>query len=144
MRGQRGLSLLEMLLALAILAIVLAFSAAGWLRYRDTVQAREAQQTLAQALGRARSEARRRSSHQDITWTLGSGEFQVNGRTIRLPHGYVIRRTLPASANSLRYTAPFGRVTATNKQFVLASPSGRESAVNIIGVTGKVVRANAR
>jgi prepilin-type N-terminal cleavage/methylation domain-containing protein len=133
----RGFTLLELLMVIAIIGII---SAAGLMLFqRLAAQTRlsEATQTLVQALNRARSEARRTSTDQTVTWTINTKSLMVNTKTISLPYDTTLIQ--PASS-SLTYSAPFGRMSGDDLEFRLQGAPGLESTVRVIGTTGKVVR----
>lgn len=141
-------TLLELLIVLAILAILLPL-ALNWVgRYTAVQQVRQAQQEFVQILNRARSQARRTSTD----WSV---EIQADKKTIKLKQGVtdVDTLVLPSGAqisgstpttSSIVFTAPFGRKDAVDVGFSLQPTWAIVTAkVNIIGVIGKVVAVDA-
>lgn len=131
-----GLSLLETLLFLAILAVILALGGFWWQGLREQMQLREAAAQFAVDLGRARAEARRQG--QDWRVTVGTGGSYwiglVGNQVARnLPYGVVFR-----NQGQLTFTAPYGLLDVPDRTFTLALRT-RELKVNVIGLTGKVV-----
>lgn len=138
MRASReaGLSLLETLLFLALLAVLLGLGGFWWQGLREELRLREAGAQLAVDLGRARAEARR----QGQDWRVevdGEDRYRVG------PVGSEVRRTLPGGAvfrnqGQVTFTAPYGLVDVPDRSFTLAI-GGRQLRVNVVGLTGKVV-----
>jgi prepilin-type N-terminal cleavage/methylation domain-containing protein len=134
-----GFTLLELLLVLAVLAILLGIAVNGYSRYRAGLELRQAQQTFVQELNRARSEARRLSQTQRITWTdkavlIGTREIPLSDSdniTVRNLNGQT----------TLNYTAPYGRVIASEYKFELRGRGDLTAMVYVYGVTGKVKAA---
>jgi prepilin-type N-terminal cleavage/methylation domain-containing protein len=132
----RGFTLLELLLVLAVLAVLLGIAVTGYSRYRAGLELRQAQQTFVQELNRARSEARRLSQTQNITWT--DKTIVVGTREISLSDsGNVTVRNLN-NQTTLNYTAPYGRVIASEYKFELRGRGDLTAMVYVYGVTGKV------
>jgi prepilin-type N-terminal cleavage/methylation domain-containing protein len=135
----QGFTLLELLIVLSVLAILLGIAVTGYSRYRAGLELRQAQQTFVQELNRARSEARRLSQTQSITWT--DKTIVIGPREIPLSDsGNITLRNLNSQTN-LNYTAPYGRVIASEYKFELRGRGDLSTMVYVYGVTGKVKAA---
>jgi prepilin-type N-terminal cleavage/methylation domain-containing protein len=141
MTNQRGFSLIELLIVLAILAVVMVIGYASLRPLMLDSRVRSAAAEVATSLQRARSFAQRQNV--DATWEL------VNANTYRLvldtrvvehtlPEGLTF--TAPSPGTQITYTAPYGeRASAAVK--VVVSGYGRQSEIRVVGVTGKVIRS---
>ncbi len=133
-----GFSLLEILAALAIFGLLTAFGLNGFSNWSASAQVREAQHNLAQAINKARSDSRRTSVDQKISWTLSPPSISIAGKAITLPNSVVL--TGPTD-NNFSYVAPYGRTDKNQDwEFTLKNKSGVVSIVRVQGVTGRVVR----
>jgi prepilin-type N-terminal cleavage/methylation domain-containing protein len=134
--GTGGFTLLELLIVLSILAIFLGLAVTGYSRYRWSLELRQAQQTFVQELNRARSEARRLSQSQRVTWT--DKTVLLGEREIPLSESGAVTLVLIKGAKSLEYGAPYGTVRSTEYEFELRGRGNLSNKVYVYGVTGKV------
>lgn len=153
MNGRHGgFTLLEMLVVLAVIAILLSIGFFSYRRYIARQNLTEAQQSLAQALNTARSESRRLSLDRRVQWKKGgnlltvlSGDGATKIRDVPIPNGLTLtsKDTSPVGTTlNFTYTAPYGRTDAINTEFDLVNNTyGMTAIVRVIGVTGKVVRS---
>lgn len=140
MAQQRGFTLLELIITLVIIGIMFSIAALGLQGFRQRLELREAQRTLVSVLNRARSDARRLSVDQTLTWQAGESVLELvagngNKREIHLSSGNVVFKT----SDTISYTAPYGRTKATPEDILLTHRRLDVPAEIIIyGVTGKV------
>jgi|GEM_PF-3151770 len=152
MHSRAAFTLLELIIVLAILAIVLPI-ALNWVGRATAVQqVRQAQQEFVQMINKARSQARRTSTDWSVeiqadkqTLKLKQGATDVE--TLVLPSGAKITGSNPVT-NTVLFTAPFGRRDDNSgifdTQFQLQPAWAIVTArVNVVGVTGKVVAVDA-
>jgi prepilin-type N-terminal cleavage/methylation domain-containing protein len=137
---KKGFTLLELLIVLAILAVLLGIAVNNYQRYRSRLELEQAQQVFVQTLNRARSDAKRLSQNQTITWT---GELLTIGeREVVLSESSGVTLVKITGANTLTYTAPYGRVASVGEyEFELQGRGDLTSKVYVYGVTGKVKAA---
>jgi len=140
-----GLSAIEIIVVLAILAILLGMGYVSFLRYQRNLVLQEAATQVASDLLQLRSQARRTSSDYEFTATQNTPNYR------RGPAGSPTNTTLPAGVSfvlgqaasfpsTLTFRAPDGTViNAGNSSFGLLGPGGNKRCVNVIGITGKVI-----
>jgi type IV pilus assembly protein PilA len=141
-----GFTLLEIIIVLAMIGILAAIGIGPLNQVVSKQRVTEAQHNLTQLFTRARSDARRTSNDQTVTWNLtpanGSPTFTLGSNTISLNNMTITMVTDSATAISeVKYEAPTGRRSnASNLQFAIKSNNNFEVYVRVIGLTGKVVR----
>jgi prepilin-type N-terminal cleavage/methylation domain-containing protein len=136
---QYGFTLLELLIVIAVVALLLGIAATNYAYYRTRLELRQAQQVLVQELNRARSDARRLSQTQVVTWTDKS--ITVGTREVTLSSSGAVTLVKLKGANSLEYSAPYGTIRSTDYAFELRGPGKLTNTVYVYGVTGKVKAA---
>ena len=137
---KRGFSLLEVLITVGVLSILLALGVWGWTNYRASLTVQQVTQQAVQDLNRARSDSRRLSQSQTVSWTAST----FAGR--ELPPNVTL-----SPAGEITYTAPFGRTdvdveedveeTETEEDLLeinVEGPGDKSARILIFGVTGKV------
>lgn len=140
--SQKGISLLEFLIVLAVLGILLGVGFVSLNAYRQSLVIREAATQVATELLSIRQQARRQSLNFSFEASAGSNTYKV-GRTNQLaskslPSG-VVFHSVPSGGGSITFLAPYGTVSAPNRTFTLRGPGNRMLSVHIVGSTGKVV-----
>jgi|GEM_PF-6689045 len=180
-RHRVGFTLLEMLIVLAILAILtpIIYSFAGRLTARQQLE--EGSQNLAQALSDARSAARKssRDSFVRVDFNTGKSVYRVRicqsvptipasgpspavpgilsaadcdsksaWKDTDLPNSIQVFQLTPSAVNvatgavDLTYSAPYSRTNLGDLRFQVRSKNYPDlvSNVNVLGVTGKVIK----
>ena len=136
----RGFSLVEMLVALAILGVLLAVGAVGLLGYLETTRLNQARQEVAAALrlvgNRALSESQpytvrvRSGTPARISWARAGSTGELGSITV--PHNV---RVSVSPNGPIQYV---GRGFPV-RQYVLTLERGSRSATVVVLTTGKVV-----
>ncbi len=137
MLSKKALSLLELILVVAIVAILLGISLLGIGLYNNRLELKTAEQILIQALNNARSNARKYSEDYSVSFDEHSFTISSNQKTKSYQLANIKLNQLKGS-KTLVYYAPYGRTKATNFEFELVSSSGQSAKVYVYGVTGKV------
>jgi prepilin-type N-terminal cleavage/methylation domain-containing protein len=144
--SKQGVSLVEFLIALAVLGILLGAGFVSLRSYQQSLIIREAATQVATELQGIRQQARR----QSVNFTF---QASANGNTYRagrssnlaslpsksLPSG-VVFQSVPSGGGIVRFDAPYGIVSSgANGSYVLRGPGNRVLNINVVGRTGKVV-----
>ncbi len=144
----RGFSLLELLLVVAIIGVLGAIATPTFRRSTDAARLNEAAAQIAADLQRVRSSAQR--TNQNATFALTSGSPQRYTLTIS---GVSTTRTLPTNVQvattpaplTLTYFAPFGEreragtpAPTARLDLTLRNRTLPPRYVKVVGVTGKV------
>lgn len=138
---KQGFTIIELLIIIAILGVLLALATNVWRGWSQRPELQSAARTVLAALNEARSDARRTSSDQQVTWDETSvtsiagldAEMQVF-----LPAG----TRITTETDTILYTAPFGRAQFPGDELRIEVVSDRFDTNNIrevivYGVTGK-------
>jgi prepilin-type N-terminal cleavage/methylation domain-containing protein len=143
---QYGFTLIELLVVMGIISILVAIAIGAYRQWRDAENFRAAQRTIFETLNQARSDARRQSRSQIISWAgeTGNSELEVctsNGscQTVAVPHGAIFD-VIDGPNTQFTYLAPFGRKNAAEIEWLISSRNNaRKAKVRVVGVTGKAV-----
>lgn len=146
MQRDGGFTIIEMLVVIAILSVLFALGFGAYRDWRDAENFRAAQRTIFETLNQARSDARRESQHQTLSWAgrTGNDRLQVcraedDCQTVTLPYGATFD-VVDGPHTTFAYTAPFGRKTATEIEWLVRSrDEERFARVRVYGVTGKAM-----
>jgi len=136
-----GLSLVEILIVLAIIAVLASLMFTSWRSQYAKLQFTKSVQTVTTELYRARSEARRSSRNVTLAWNTTntltvSNENGEILRTIELPQDLV---SINSGVGQVTYLAPYGRVFENTDQYIrLEDSKGNQRDILIIGITGKI------
>lgn len=137
-----GFSLIEILIVLAIVAILSTLAFTSWRKQYSKLQFTSSVQTVITELYRARSEARKSSQNITVTWNKTNNLITVKDesdaiiRTISLPLDTV---SIETESSEITYLAPYGQVLQNIDQYIrLVDSKNNIRDILIIGTTGKV------
>lgn len=141
---QRGFSLLELLLVIAIIGVVSAFGLSSFRAESERARINQAAAQVVADLQRARSASQR--YNQDASFSINATTTDKYELVIG---GVTSKRTLPtgaqlsaANAFTLKYSAPFGEVRDAIPSTITVKLAGRDTKpryIKVLGVTGKVI-----
>lgn len=142
---RKGYSLVEIIVALAVAAIVLGIGSVTLIGYQRNLATRQGVATVVADLTRARSQARKTSQDWQVVFSSNQTSYQIQRagvtvQTVSLPTGVRIGN-LSTSPQTVQYTAPYGlRPQGSSSLEVPVLGLGqRQGKINIVGITGKVV-----
>ena len=141
-RRAAGFSLIEMLVVLAIISILFSIGFSALQRYQKHKEVQQAQQTLISTLNQARSDARRASKDQTVSWSGDTVKVKEDGgdeRSLKLNDAGTVTITgvTGISDSKVTYQAPNARADQTSFIFTLEGRGGVSARVRVTGVTGK-------
>ncbi|WP_040779361.1 GspH/FimT family pseudopilin [Calidithermus timidus] len=145
----RGLTLLELLVSMGVLAILLGIGVSGYVNYRRSLLIREATSQFVTDLAYWRSQARKTSRSYQFVIIANSGAYQVGEYDKSTSGGFKgvpITKNLPAGAifsrvrdSTFQFFAPYGTTSAANNSIEIQALGNRKLQVNLVGLTAKVV-----
>ena len=141
-RRTAGFTLIEMLIVLAILAVIFLMGTFLFFGLNRRTTVRQGLSEIAATLNRARSESQRYNTN--VTFTLtGSNYTLTRGgvtRTYTFPTA-VATTAVSGSPTTVTYLAPYGEVQQTGTAFRVRSTTNTavSGVVGVVGLTGKVV-----
>ena len=146
---KRGLSLLELLIALAVLGLLLGLGVPNFLRWRAQAEVDEAARSLAQAFQYARAEAKRTNADRCVrVWrdgfAVGASCAALSTPTQRFSRVQVSESnyaSFPSRPLDVVFSPPYGTTDAPLKRLTLRHTRYPDltRSVHVIGVIGKVV-----
>lgn len=135
-----GFSLLELLVAIGIAAMLLAVSVPGGLRFYESMQYRQAVRDVLTMLGSAREQSINLGKPQDVSFDPLQGQISYARDTIALPEDFNLTITSAAEVNRERLGVirfyPEGG--SSGGDVSLESPSGRGVIISVDWLMGAV------
>lgn len=140
-RQHLGISLVELLIIMAIIGVMATFGIINYNNWRQREAFREKQRSFVSIINDARSQSRRMSQNQTVTWENKGGDLLVsyNGRNTTFA-GISLRKRNDTSTPSgdFVFTAPFGRRdNVTRQNIIIKDKQDRQVLLVVYGVTGK-------
>jgi prepilin-type N-terminal cleavage/methylation domain-containing protein len=143
MKRQRGVTLIEIMIVIAIISILAAIGFMSFQRYTWRSELRQAQSLLLNSINQARSDTRLKSVDTFVQWTETSVGVGDDLDTIVMKNlddnGNVTITDVEGSAvDNFFYVAPNGQRNSGNSiVFTLQGRGDLQGIVKVIGVTGK-------
>jgi prepilin-type N-terminal cleavage/methylation domain-containing protein len=139
MKRASGISLIEVLVVITVIAILMGIGFLTLQRYTWRVELQTAQQNVVQAINQARSDTRKYSADTQAKWTSSDVSYGRGSsfKTLSLSDSGQVKIT--SIAGSITYLAPLGR-RADNSTSITINLQGRgglTGTVRVIGITGK-------
>lgn len=142
-RHNKGFTVIELLIVIAILGVLLALATNAWRSWVQRQELQSAARTVLAALNEARSDARRTSQDQQVTWDETS-VTSIAGLDAEMQVFLPANTRITTDVGTILYTAPFGRAQFPGDELRIEVVSDRFTNNNtrqiiIYGVTGKAV-----
>ena len=141
---RRGYSLVELIVVLAVLAILLGVGSVTLLGYQRTLALRQGVATVFADLTRARAQSRKTSQDWQVVLTSNQSSYVVRragvaDQTVELPRGVRIG-DVGGVPLIVQYSAPYGlRPQGSSSLVIPLQGTGRQGRINVVGISGKVV-----
>ncbi len=159
MRSTKGFTLIEALIVLAILGVITALAISSFTSGRDKQAVKEGQTSFAQSIERVRSLVRRYGYDYKLTIATDNKSYTFSSQTVGAGAAVAnsapdIKGVMPSSVklqlgtgstfNIAKpiYLAPFSRLGTGTVPIcfeILSTVSSYKTAIDLVGVTGKVV-----
>ncbi len=141
-----GLTLIETLIVLVIVAILMTAGVVGMVQFRARLELRQAQQVVVREFNRARTDARRLGLDQTISWTAetitvtgADGKERITDLASSGNVKIIFEDGL--TEDSFSYNAPYSTTSSVEEDIRLrrGNMEGQnEASIFIYGVRGKV------
>jgi prepilin-type N-terminal cleavage/methylation domain-containing protein len=140
-RHKHGFTIIELLIVITVVGILLALATNAWRGWSQRQELQSAARTVLAALNEARSDARRTSQDQQVTWDETS-VTSIAGLDAELQVFLPAGTRITTDTDTVLYTAPFGRAQFPGDELRISVVSDRFEGANtreiiIYGVTGK-------
>lgn len=143
---EKGFSLIEFLIVIAVIAILVGIAAPNYLRWRATTLTAEAAQQFARDVDRLRTEVKRENAGAAVVVTSGQRSYEVDGRTVALPGGVEVYRVTDdgtvVAKTTMTFHPPHATLDAVRRRTFelrwIANPDIQRTVI-VVGVTGKAI-----
>ncbi|MDX2005807.1 MAG: prepilin-type N-terminal cleavage/methylation domain-containing protein [Meiothermus sp.] len=143
-KPKQGYSLVEIIVVLAVAAILLSVGTVALLGYQRNLAMRQGISVVVADLTRARSQARKTSQDWQVVLTSNQNTYQIQRagvtvQTVTLPAGVRIGNV--GGSKTVQYTAPYGLRPqgSSSLEVPVVGTGSRQGKINVVGITGKVV-----
>ncbi|MEP4146615.1 MAG: GspH/FimT family pseudopilin [Halioglobus sp.] len=139
-RPQSGFTMVELLVAVAIVGLLMAVTVPGSMRFYQSIQYRQAVRDVLTTLGQARHQAMDKGQAQDVGFDPERGQIQFRDDLVQLPKGFAMTVTTASEVNqqSLGVIRFYPEGGSTGGDIDVTSPRGRGVRISVDWLMGSV------
>jgi general secretion pathway protein H len=139
-RPQPGFTMVELLVAIAIVGLLMAVTVPGSMRFYQSIQYRQAVRDVLTTLGQARHQAMDKGQAQNVGFDAERGQIQFYDDVLQLPKGFEMTVTTASEVNQqnlgvIRFYPEGG---STGGDIDVTSPRGRGVRISVDWLMGSV------
>lgn len=139
-RPQPGFTMVELLVAIAIVGLLMAVTVPGSMRFYQSIQYRQAVRDVLTTLGQARHQAMDKGQAQNVGFDAERGQIQFYDEVVQLPKGFEMTVTTASEVNQqnlgvIRFYPEGG---STGGDIDVTSPRGRGVRISVDWLMGSV------
>lgn len=139
-RPQPGFTMVELLVAIAIVGLLMAVTVPGSMRFYQSIQYRQAVRDVLTTLGQARHQAMDKGRAQNVGFDAERGQIQFYDDVVQLPKGFEMTVTTASEVNQqnlgvIRFYPEGG---STGGDIDVTSPRGRGVRISVDWLMGSV------
>jgi len=139
-RPQPGFTMVELLVAIAIVGLLMAVTVPGSMRFYQSIQYRQAVRDVLTTLGQARHQAMDKGQAQNVGFDAERGQIQFYNDVVQLPKGFEMTVTTASEVNQqnlgvIRFYPEGG---STGGDIDVTSPRGRGVRISVDWLMGSV------
>lgn len=137
-REQSAFTLVEMMVAIAIVALLMAVTVPGSIRMYESIQYRQAVRDVLTTLANARQLAVDRGSPQDVAFDPDRRQVSLGADIQQLPDGFELTVTTASEVNrqNLGVIRFYPEGSSTGGDIDIASPTGRGVRISVDWLMG--------
>lgn len=137
---QPGFTMVELLVAIAIVGLLMAVTVPGSMRFYQSIQYRQAVRDVLTTLGQARHQAMDKGQAQNVGFDAERGQIQFYDEVVQLPKGFEMTVTTASEVNQqnlgvIRFYPEGG---STGGDIDVTSPRGRGVRISVDWLMGSV------
>jgi general secretion pathway protein H len=137
---QRAFTLVELMVAMAVVGLLLAVTVPGSMRFYQSIQYRQAVRDVLSTLGSARQQAMDQGRAQDVLFSPENASIEYRGEVQQLPRGFAMQLTTASEVNQgavgvIRF---YPQGSSTGGDIAIRSPVGRGVRITVDWLMGGV------
>lgn len=143
-RGQHAFTLVEMMVAIAIVGLLLAVAVPGSIRMYESIQYRQAVRDVLTTLANARHQAVDQGRAKDVAFDPERRRINFDAETQQLPDGFRLTVTTASEVNrdNLGVIRFYPEGSSTGGDVDIASPTGRGVRISVDWLMGGVSQSS--
>ena len=143
-REQCAFTLVEMMVAIAIVGLLMAVTVPGSIRMYESIQYRQAVRDVLTTLGSARQLAVDRGRAQDVAFDPERGQVSLGDDIQQLPDGFELTVTTASEVNrqNVGVIRFYPEGSSTGGDVDIASPTGRGVRISVDWLMGGVSQSS--